>query len=100
MAADASRLFSLGDERKLGSLFAAAGFHDVKITTASQCFGVASFDEYFDHIERGWGSSGQVFVSLPEETKRAVREDVRRDVGDTGGPIEIEVEFMFASCQK
>jgi hypothetical protein len=34
-------------------------------------------------------------VSLPEETRRAVREDVRRDVGDTGGLIEIEVEFMF-----
>lgn len=100
MAADASRVFSLGDQRKLGDLFAAAGFRDVKITTASHRFGVASFDEYFDHVERGWGSAGQVFVSLPEETKRAVREDVRRDVGDTGGPIEIEVEFMFASGQK
>jgi hypothetical protein len=30
----------------------------------------------------------------------AVREDVRRDVGDISGPIEIEVEFMFASGQK
>jgi hypothetical protein len=39
-------------------------------------------------------------VSLPEETKRAVREDVRRDVGDMGGPIQIEVEFRFASGQK
>ena len=38
--------------------------------------------------------------ALPEETKRAVREDVRRDVGDTGGPIQIEVEFRFASGQK
>jgi hypothetical protein len=72
----------------------------VKITTASHCFGVASFDGYFDHVESGWGSAGQVFVTLPDETKRAVREDVRRDVGDTGGPMEIEVEFMFASGQK
>jgi len=100
LAPDASRLFSLGDEHKLKALFADAGLHDVKIATARHRFDVASFDEYFDHVERGWGSSGQVFVSLPEETKRAVREDVRRDVGDTGGPIEIEVEFMFASGQK
>jgi SAM-dependent methyltransferase len=100
LASDAARLFSLGDERKLGGLLAVAGFRNVKITTERHHFGVASFDEYFDHVERGWGSSGQIFVSLPEETKRAVREDVRRDVGDSGGPIEIEVEFMFASGQK
>lgn len=72
----------------------------MKITTETHCFGVGSFDEYFDHVERGWGSSGQVFVSLPPDTQRAVRQDVRRDVGDTGGPIEIEVEFMFGSGQK
>jgi ubiquinone/menaquinone biosynthesis C-methylase UbiE len=100
MAPDAARLFSLGDERKLAALFEAAGFRDVKIATANHRFRVASFDEYFDHVERGWGSAGQIFVSLPDETKRTVREDVRRDVGDTGGPIEIEVEFMFASGQK
>jgi hypothetical protein len=59
-----------------------------------------SFDEYFDHVERGWGSAGQVFVSLAEEIKRAVREEVRRDVGDTGGPVDIEVEIRFASGRK
>lgn len=100
LAADAARLFSLGKEQRLGALFAAAGFRDVKITTEKQRFSVGSFDEYFDHVERGWGSSGQIFVSLPADTQRAVREDVRRDVGDTGGTIEIEVEFMFGSGQK
>jgi ubiquinone/menaquinone biosynthesis C-methylase UbiE len=100
VAADAARLFSLGNEQTLGVLFAAAGFHDVKIMAERRCFGVGSFDEYFDHVERGWGSAGQVFISLPPETQHAVREEVRRDVGDTGGPIEIEVEFMFASGQK
>jgi ubiquinone/menaquinone biosynthesis C-methylase UbiE len=100
MAPDAARLFSLGDGRKLAALFAAAGLRDVKIATANHRFRVASFDEYFEHVERGWGCVGQIFVSLPDETKRTVREDVRRDVGDTGGPIEIEVEFMIASGQK
>jgi ubiquinone/menaquinone biosynthesis C-methylase UbiE len=100
LAADAARLFSLGTAQKLGALFAAAGFDDVTITTEKHRFGVRSFDEYFDHVERGWGSAGQVFVSLPPGTQHAVREDVRRDVGDTGGAIEIEVEFMFGSGRK
>lgn len=95
----AERLFSLGEER-LQMLFAAAGFRNVALTTQSHRFGVSSFDEYFDHVERGWGSSGLLYVALPDETKRAVREDVRRHVGDKGGPLEIEVEFRFASGQK
>lgn len=100
LAADAARLFSLGDERTLRTLFATAGFRDVDVTSEKRCFGVDSFDEYFQHVERGWGSAGQLFVSLPPETQHAVREDVRRDVGDAGGPIDIEVEFMFASGRK
>ncbi len=100
LAPTASRLFSLGDEAQLRALFAEAGFRKVEITTAAHTFGVPSFDEYFDHVERGWGSAGQVFVSLPDGIKRAVREDVRRDVGDTGGPVRIEVEFRFASGEK
>jgi ubiquinone/menaquinone biosynthesis C-methylase UbiE len=100
LAPDASRLFSLGDEARLRALYGGARFQDVEVTTASHRFGVPSFEEYFEPVERGWSSSGQVFVSLSEETKRAVREDVRRDVGDTGGPIQIEVEFRFASGQK
>ena len=98
-AAAAERLFSLGEER-LQALFATAGFRNVAMTTKSHRFGVASFDEYFDHVERGWGSSGLLYIALPDETKKAVREDVRRHVGDTGGPLEIEVEFRFASGQK
>jgi hypothetical protein len=28
--------------------------------------------------------------------RRAVREEVRRDLNDAGGPIEVEVEIRFA----
>jgi ubiquinone/menaquinone biosynthesis C-methylase UbiE len=96
----AARLFSLGDEARLRTLYEGAGFHDVEVTTAAHRFDVRSFEDYFEPIERGWGSPGQAFVSLPEETRRAVREDVRRDVGDKGGPIQIDVEFRFASGRK
>jgi hypothetical protein len=59
-------LFSLGDEAGLRALYVEAGFHNVEVTTATHTFGVPSFDEYFDHVERGWGLVGQVFVSLPD----------------------------------
>jgi hypothetical protein len=59
-----------------------------------------SHETYFQPIEQGMGSSGQAFVSLPEEASFAVREEVRRDVGDTGGSIGIEVECRFASGRR
>jgi ubiquinone/menaquinone biosynthesis C-methylase UbiE len=96
----AARVFSLGDERKLKSLFEAAEFHDVEITTETHCFVLPSFDAYFEPLEQGGGSSGQVLVSLPEETRRAVRQEVRRDLCDAGGAIEIEVEYRFGSGRR
>ena len=39
-------------------------------------------------------------MALPEDARRAVREEVRREVGDTGGPIEVEVEIRFASGRR
>lgn len=98
--AAATRLFALGDEARLRGLFEAAGFSDVAVVTKRQPFPMPSFEAYFDHIERGWGSPGQAFVSLPKDLQQVVREEVRRDVGDTGGPIAIEVEYRFASGRK
>jgi ubiquinone/menaquinone biosynthesis C-methylase UbiE len=96
----AARVFSLGDKSKLRSLFEAAHFRDVEITTETHRFTLPSFDAYFKPFEQGAGSPGQAFISLPEEARRAVREEVRRDLGDTGGPIEIEVEYRFGSGQR
>ena len=99
MAASA-RVFSLGAEAKLKSLFEAADFCDVEIATERHRFVLPSFDAYFEPIEHGAGSPGQAYVSLPEETRRIVREEVRRDLGDMGGPIEIEVEYRFGSGRR
>jgi ubiquinone/menaquinone biosynthesis C-methylase UbiE len=97
LAVAAARVFSLGDETKLRSLFEAAGFRDVEIATEVYRFMLPSFNAYFEPYEHGAGSPGQAFVSLPEEARRAVREEVRRDLGDTGGAIEVEVEYLFGS---
>jgi ubiquinone/menaquinone biosynthesis C-methylase UbiE len=100
LAEAAARVFSLGDEKKLGSLFEAAGFRDVDIATEVHRFVLPSFNTYFEPFEKGAGSPGQAFVSLPEAARHAVREEVRRDLGDTGGPIEVEVEYRFGSGRR
>ena len=100
LAEAAARVFSLGDETKLKSLFKAAGFKDVEITTETHRFVLPSFEAYFEPFEQGAGSPGQAFVSLPENARRAVREEVRRDLGDTGGPIEVDVEYRFGSGRR
>jgi ubiquinone/menaquinone biosynthesis C-methylase UbiE len=98
LAEAAARVFSLGDETKLKSLFKAAGFKDVEITTETHRFVLPSFEAYFEPFEQGAGSPGQAFVSLPENARRAVREEVRRD--PTGGPIEVDVEYRFGSGRR
>ena len=95
-----ARVFSLGDETKLKFLFEAAKFRDVEITVETHRFVLSSFDAYFKPIEQGAGSPGQAFVSLPEELRRVVREEVRQDLRDSGGPIEIEVEYRFGSGRR
>jgi ubiquinone/menaquinone biosynthesis C-methylase UbiE len=92
-----ARTFLLGDEARLRSLFERAGFQDVETTTETRCFVLPSFENYFRPFEQGGGSSGQAYLALAEAERRAVREEVRRDVRDTGGPIAIDVELRFAS---
>jgi ubiquinone/menaquinone biosynthesis C-methylase UbiE len=100
LAEAAARVFSLGDEARLRSLFEEAGFGDIEVATEVHRFGVPSFDAYFCPIEQGAASAGQAYVALPEEVRGAVREEVRRDLRDNGGPIDIEVEIRFASGRR
>ncbi len=100
LAAAAARVFSIGDPAKLKSLFAAAGFEDFEVTTEVHHFVLPSFDWYFEPFEKGAGSPGQVLISLPDEVRQTVREDVRKSLGDTGGSITVEVEYRFASGRK
>jgi ubiquinone/menaquinone biosynthesis C-methylase UbiE len=100
LAEATARTFSIGDEARLRSLLDRAGFQDVETTTEAHVFVFPSFDAYFEPFERGGGSSGQAYVALPEAERRAVREEVRRNLGDTGGSIGIDVEFRFASGRR
>ena len=97
LAEASARMFSLGDEARLRALFEDAGFRDVEVTTEPQRFEKPSFSAYFEPYGRGWGSAGQAYVALPEEARVAMREEVRRALGDSGGPIGVEMEVRIAS---
>jgi ubiquinone/menaquinone biosynthesis C-methylase UbiE len=92
-----ARLFSLGDETRLRSLFQSAGLRDVKISTEVRRFAHYSFNDYFEPFERGGGSTGQMFIELPEGLRQAVREEVQHSLGDPDGTFEIEVQIRLAS---
>ena len=100
LAEPTARTFALGDEVVLRSLFEEAGFRDVEITTQAHRFVLPSFDAYFAPFEHGGGSSGQAYVALPEVDRRAVRDEVRHNLRDTGGPIGVDVELRFGSGRR
>jgi hypothetical protein len=99
-AEEYARFFAPGDEARLRSMFAGAGFVAVEIATETLRFAFPSFDSYFGGVERGEGHMGQEYTALPEAVRHAVREEMRRDVGDTGGPIEVEVEVRFGGGRR
>jgi ubiquinone/menaquinone biosynthesis C-methylase UbiE len=99
-AAEAAHFYSAGEERRLRALFEAAGLREVETATETLRFAYADFADFFGGVERGEGAMGQEYTALPEDVRRAIREEVRREVGDTGGPIEVEVEIRFASGRR
>lgn len=86
-----------GSEARLRLLFETAGFRQIETMTERRRMGFPSFEAYFDGVEQGAGNVGQEYMALPDEIRHAVREETRREIGDTGGPIEVDVETSFAS---
>ena len=100
LAEAVTRTFALGEASRLQSLFADAGFADIETHTERHTFVLPSFDAYYGPFERGGASTGQALALLPEDMRRAVREEVRRRFGDKGGPIEAEAEYRIASGRR
>lgn len=100
LAEATARSFALGDPGRLRALFDDAGLVDVEVDSHAHSFVLPSFDAYYGPFERGGGSTGQALVALPEAARRAVREEVRRSLGDQGGPVTIEVEVRIASGRR
>jgi SAM-dependent methyltransferase len=95
-----TRTFALGEEFRLTSLFNEAGLVDIETHTVRHTFVLPSFEAYYGPFERGGASTGQALAALSEEIRRAVREEVRRDLADTGGPVEATAEYRIASARR
>lgn len=95
-----SRTFSLGDQSRLRALMEKAGFRNIEISREAHVFSLPSFDTYFGPFERGGASTGQAFLKLSPSARDSVRKELQRSLNDIGGPVEIEVEFQFASGQR
>jgi ubiquinone/menaquinone biosynthesis C-methylase UbiE len=100
ISAATAKTFSLGDPAGLRRLLERAGFRNIEISRQSHRFSLPSFDAYFGPFERGGASTGQAYLTLPQSVRDAVRKEVQASLRDTGGPVEIEVEFQFASGQR
>jgi hypothetical protein len=96
LAEAVTRTFALSEPSQLQLLFNEAGFAEFETDTVKHTFVLPSFDAYFDPFERGGASTGQALAALPEEIRRAIREEVRRDFADT---IEVEAEYRIASAR-
>ena len=82
------------------SLFRDCGFSQIETRTVKHTFVLSSFDAYYGPFERGGASTGQALAGLSDETRRAVREEVWRDFGDTSGPLEVEAEYRIANDRR
>jgi hypothetical protein len=100
LAEAVTRTFGLGEASQLQLLFNEAGFVDFETDTVRHTFVLPSFDVYYGPFERGGASTGQALAALPEEIRRAIREEVRRDLADSGGPIKAEAEYRIASGRR
>lgn len=94
------RTFRLGESSKLHEMFATAGFRDVEATLEHHDFVLPSFSKYYEPFEAGGTSTGEVLKQLPEVVRQAVREEVRRSLGDNGGPVTVPVEFLIARATR
>ena len=100
LAEAVTRTFALGEASRLRSLFDEAGLTDIETHAVRHTFVLPSFDVYYGPFERGGASTGQALAALPEEIRRAVREEVRRDLVDRGGPVEAKAEYRIGSARR
>ena len=91
--------FALADSRELEDLLSSAGFRDVHVERQSREGAFDSLDDYWAPIEAGTGSIPQIYLSLPDSQRRAVRSEVTEQLikFQSGGRLVMSVEMLIAS---
>jgi hypothetical protein len=80
-------------------MFMSAGFHEVRVERMQREDAVASYDEYWAPIETGMGSQPQIYVSLSETDRQAVREEVNSRLSPflSNGRLVMRIEMLIAA---
>jgi SAM-dependent methyltransferase len=73
---DLLRGTTLGAPGRLHQVLADAGLSDVSVTTETQNFRFASFDDYWRHVESGAIRTGLLLRELPPQIPRAIRDRI------------------------
>ena len=91
--------FTLADANRLECMFVSAGFHEVQVERVQREDTIASYEEYWAPIETGMGSLPQVYVSLSEINRRAVREQVNSRLSPflSNGRLVMGIEMLIAA---
>jgi ubiquinone/menaquinone biosynthesis C-methylase UbiE len=97
-----NRYASIRTIERLRDLFSGAAFSDVEVRAETRWFSFVSFDDYFAGTEAGAGISGQEYVKLPLETRKAVRETMRLSFPDSGSrrPFVVDMEVLVGAGNK
>jgi ubiquinone/menaquinone biosynthesis C-methylase UbiE len=91
--------FSLANPARLESLLISAGFHEVRVERQTRKGRFDSFDQYWEPIEAGIGSMPQIYLTLPDAARHAVREEVRTKLAkfEAGGQLRMGIEMLIGS---
>jgi hypothetical protein len=89
--------FALADQPRLESLFANAGFQEIRVERKTRAATIPSFDAYWEPIEAGTGSIPQSYLALSEADRRLVREEVKAKLVpfEIGGKLTMGVEMLI-----
>ncbi len=85
-----------GRDGEIGSLFTEAGLRDVVNGALTVEAGYAGFDEFWGGFLAGSGPAGSFCVSLEPEPQEALREELRRRLGDPAGPFALTARAWYA----
>jgi ubiquinone/menaquinone biosynthesis C-methylase UbiE len=91
--------FALADPNRLESLFAKAGFRDIRVERENREDVVESFDDYWNPIEAGTGSLPQAYLALSETDRLSVRQEVRERLSkfEANGRLFMSIEMLIGS---
>ena len=90
---------TLADPDHLHWLLADAGFRDVSVVADTREIAFDSFDHYWTAIEAGAGRFGQFYLELPDDERRAVRDEVcgRMAQFESGGRLVLKAEALIGT---